>query len=252
MLPLLRTISVGGVLLATTILALALSPPGDSRRHIASLPAPARGPLIDRGEHPEWRQFLILAAVRRADAVGHLRDLPDTPVRLPEIPYIEPADIVPRFPNWPSTDAKGDPKLAGLNFDRRDPDPDDVTGSSGATLPMDIGEASSTELPVLPAEERPPVIGLPERGETPAGIGVVKESRPAIVRHSRTRPAAPVEARAVRKVEAPIPFNLLQALFDSLLSRPPEQVNKTAHAPVTHRQRAAKPQPSRAVRSVAK
>src|SRR6185312_3926808 len=45
----------------------------------------ARGPLQDREDHPEWRQFFIMAAFRRAEAVTKLRDLPSAPTKLPEI-----------------------------------------------------------------------------------------------------------------------------------------------------------------------
>ena len=48
-------------------------------------------------------------------------------------------------------------------------DQDDVTGtvqSSNAGIPVDIGETSSVELPVIPHKERPPVIMMPAR-ETP-------------------------------------------------------------------------------------
>jgi len=95
-------------------------------------------------KHPEWRQFLILAAIRRADELNRLRELPDTPTR---------TDAAPAAP-----------KVAGLPTGRSDTDPeaDDATGSivqpPAATIPIDIGETSSTELPVAAPEQQPPVI----------------------------------------------------------------------------------------------
>ena len=79
MLPILRVIPVGGVLLAITLLLLALNPPGDPRHHPTSMLAPANGVLISRGDHPEWWQFFLQAALRRADELNRLRQLPDTP-----------------------------------------------------------------------------------------------------------------------------------------------------------------------------
>jgi hypothetical protein len=211
MLPILRMISVGGVLLAIVILALALSPPGGSHRQFASLRAPVRGALIELGEHPEWRQLLILAAVRRAGELERLRELPDTPIRLPEVPDLAPVDL---------------PAVAGLPAYRIEADPDDETGSINAatsrTIPIEIGEPSSTELPVMPVEENPPAAAIREFVESPETV------KPANARQrkgdQRQRPKAPARARAQPQgqtpTEPPIPFNLLQAFFDSLLNSP--------------------------------
>jgi hypothetical protein len=206
MLPIFRMISVGGVLLAIVILALALSPPGGSYRQFAANHAPARGALIDRGEHPEWRLLLLLAALRRAGELERLRDLPDAPVRQPEV------------------SAKD--TIAALPADRTDTDPEDETGSlnasSGPTIPIEIGATSSSELPVIPVEERPPSATLPERVEAPDAVKPVDKSPQKIVQRQRAK--APASAHAQGQVqaraEAPVPFNLLQALFDSLLNNP--------------------------------
>jgi hypothetical protein len=212
MLPILRTISVGGVLLAITILALALSPPGGSHVQFAAVDIPARGALIDVGKHPEWRQFLILAALRRADEINRLRELPDAPTRLPAIPDVAPEYFPPEFPQA-TTDgsAKGTIRTAGLPAARGDIDPGDETGSinvaPGTTIPIEIGERSSMELPVTPVEERPPVQKLPlteapTPGEPPESekastatptdrIGPAVKLHKNIVQHHRTRTPTP-------------------------------------------------------------
>ena len=162
MLPIFRIVSVGGVLLAIVILLLALSPPGDSRVHLARVGAPARGPLIDRNEHPEWRQFLILAALQRADEIARLRDLPDAPVR-EEVIAPPPAIIAPVAPAEAPPAAASATNVAALPAEQKKAIGDDeATGAFAAQppdgdIPMEIGETSSTELPVVPHEEPPPV-----------------------------------------------------------------------------------------------
>jgi hypothetical protein len=97
MLPILRILPVGGVLIAIFILFLALNPPDGPRAPLNTAMAPARGALVDVGHHPETRQFLIMAALKRADELSRLRDLPDTPTRTApaEPAVIEPAPVAP-------------------------------------------------------------------------------------------------------------------------------------------------------------
>jgi len=180
MLPILRVIPVGGVLLAIAILILALNPPGDPRLRDAI--APLTGVLILRDQHPEWRQLLMLAAVRRADELRRLRELPDSPVRTaqPEAP----------------PQAEKPPEVAAVPDNRTDSDPEDIIGtivqSPRAAIPLDIGETSSTELPVIPHEEQPPVIMTPERAKTSHESKLIPEpTRPL---HQNT--VAPVSAQS--------------------------------------------------------
>ena len=148
MLPILRILPVVGVFLAILLLVLALNPPASMHSQFTSNVVPMRGAMIARGEHPEWRQFLILSAIRRADELSRLRELPDTPART------EP--VLP------------EPKIASVPIERSDTDPDvdDEIGSilqpPPATIPIDIGESSSIELPLADPEEQPPVIRTPQ------------------------------------------------------------------------------------------
>ena len=237
MLPILRTISVGGVLLAITILALALSPPGGSHMQFTAVDAPARGALIDAREHPEWRQFIIQAALRRADELNRLRELPDVATRRPETPpdisFAEPdytpAELLPAL-------ARDAPKTVGLQAGPNGTDLEDVTGTidaaSDTTIPIDIGAPSSTELPVTPEDDKPPVIRspltqTPDPAETPtAKISTVVPPEPIkpaakptpkkVQRHHARPPTKPAEPQ----VTVPIPFNILQALFETLAGKP--------------------------------
>ena len=132
----------------------------------------ARGALIDRRNHPEWRQFLILAALRRADELSRLRGLPGASSGSPDMPPNLASDdsLADFLRRAPSIDAGEGTKVAGLPVERGEVAPDDETGSinvaPSATMPIDIGETSSFELPVAPAEEKPPVARSPVIGMT--------------------------------------------------------------------------------------
>jgi hypothetical protein len=202
MLPILRILPVGGVLLAIMILVLALNPPGGSHPSLTPTVMAARGALMLAGEHPEWRQLLIQAAIRRADELSRLRELPDNPVR-PE----------------PQQSA---PKVAGLPSDRNGADPDDETGTinavPGVTIPIEIGETSSAELPVTKSQETPPVISKPERVKPP------NESRKKGARRAN-------RAKAPAKTQTAPQFNLLEALFSSQRTQPPASYNAQTTVP---------------------
>lgn len=189
MLPILRILPVGGVLLALMLLVLALNPPAGTHMPLAPSVAAMRGAMMTRSEHPEWRQFLMLAAIQRAEELNRLRELPDSPARS------EPAPAAP--------------KVAGLPRERSDSDPeaDDQTGSivqlPAATIPIEIGETSSFELPVAAPERQPPVTRVKSRNE------------------SRLK-GVPRARRAKAATKTPASRNLLEILFgDQKTKQPP-------------------------------
>jgi hypothetical protein len=201
MLPILRIIPVGGVFLAILLLVLALSAPDRSRAPLPPGVLPMRGAMIARGDHPEWRQFLMLAAIRRADELSRLRELPDTPLHV---------EVAPAAPAPPPV-----PKVARLpaGRDNAGPDAGDTTGSivnqPAATIPIDIGETSAFELPVAPPEaEKPPVIRAPQR------VKSGNESR------LKGTPRAH-RSKAQAKADAPASFDIFQTLFGAPQATPP-------------------------------
>ena len=189
MLPILRVIPVGGVLLAIAILLLALNPPGDPRAYRTG----PGGALIAREQHPEWPQLLLLAAFRRAGELNRLRELPDTPIPLP--------------PEAPLKTVKP-PEVAAAPSNPADAQPEDVTGtivqSPKASMPLDIGETSSAELPVIPHEEQPPVI-------TPARAKRQHEGNAAPGKPAKTRRAH--RARPAAKQQAAVQLSFFESLF---------------------------------------
>jgi hypothetical protein len=252
MLPIFRIISVGGVTLAIAILVLALIPPGGTHLVLAQHEVVARGALMDASQHPEWRQFLIHAALRRAGELEQLRDLRDTVIRAPD-----PAASKPETRGEALTEAAA-PKLVGLPVALNDAEPEDITGSlsdnPGATLPIDIGEASSTELPVMAVEESPPAIRVPVLQAPPAEAPPVSVVAPSPARsETKTKPEAPLrvaQQRSRRKPALPAPeptpipppFNILAAIFSSFANaeapRQPSRpaAGRTPEAPPDNRQ----------------
>ena len=204
MLPILRILPVGGVLLAIFILVLALIPPDGSRSSLNSSGPPARGALVDREKHPEVRQFLILAAVKRANELDRLRDLPDTPVR-PEPPP-EP------------------PKVAALPAERSDAEPEESTvtpETPDVTVPIEIGEPPSTEVPAATLEEAPPEVKKPEPDKAQREI--------------RRRTVHRARHKAVVNATPQFPPTIFDILFGGQQYRQaPYLAQQTAQPPFTH------------------
>ena len=190
-LPLFRTILVGGVLVMLALLAgFATS----GRATSAKAVAPARGPLIDVAEHPEWKQFLIHAAYQRSDEVDRLKDLPGTPTIVPAPLIEEPPPATPsELPAVEQVPPQSEPEmLAALSpvlDDSLPAEPASSAEASPADLPIDIGEASATELPIT-------IQDLPVPIERPQSLKRLNEThrtvKPAKRRHAKAqRPAAP-------------------------------------------------------------
>jgi hypothetical protein len=225
MLPILRLIPVGGVTLAIVILVLALNAPVGSRPPLPRTMMPARGALIASADHPEWPRLLVNAALRRADELDQLRQIEDKSSK-----------------QRTNTEEKKSEKaltLAGVPETRNDAEPEGVTGtvvqSPTAVIPVDIGEASSTELPVSQEKERAPVVTTPRRSNpTRQSVNVAPEpAKPAKAAavHSGIAPAKPAAktARRTRRPKSappaadPAQFNFLAAFFESFNVEPPRR-----------------------------
>lgn len=197
MLPILRILPVGGVFLAIMLLVLALNPPAGPRTALRPDGITLHGALIDRNAHPEWPQLLMLAAIQRAVELNRLRELPD----IPTVTAPEPAKIKPTIAGLPATRGDADP----------DPEDNDTTGSivqpPAATIPIDIGETSAFELPVVAPEEKAPVIMTPQR---------LKSRNESRVRGlPRTH-----RARAAAKTQQPGQIDFFQAVFGDQKTAP--------------------------------
>jgi hypothetical protein len=206
-LPILRTTFVGSVLVVLALLAGFEAPVPAPRIGIAM---PARGPLIDAATHPEWRQFYVQAAYRRAEELDRLRELPSAPAVL----SVEP----------PSSEAPPPAAAAGIPVvnlpaaaDQPAPAPSDpagdVTGSidapSSATMQVDIGEASSTELPLREQQTTPPA--------PPPAIEPSHESRRKPAKAAHARVGTRLNAKQAAK---PAPPETAPDLFTALFGKP--------------------------------
>ena len=280
MVPWLRILPVGGASAAVLILALALTPPREPRQALSPELALARGPLLDSNEHPEWPQFYVQAAFRRAGEILKLRDLPDAPMvaapvalpppQAPAVAIVPPpaapppdsavqsaakaldtapapvqparraddiddvkAATAPAPADAPTmaqpapaeitvhapvpTPAPAEPRVAVLPQAQPSVAPE-VTGTISAsadatTIPVDIGESSSDELPVALPPERPPILRAMERERS---SHVVPRKKTKTVRRTRVA-ARPAKARVAKpaSIQPASEVNLFDSLFDA-------------------------------------
>lgn len=195
-LPLFRMSIAGGVLVALALLAGFAAPiPVSSPR-----PAPpARGPLLNAAEHPEWKLFLVQAAYQRSDEIERLKELPDTPTIVPA-PIIKPQpQAAPMISDTAdseselrieqtSTDTTPSADVAALAPlpDEMTTDPTGSIDSEPGELQIDIGEASATELPIT-------IQDLPLPIQRPQTLKRLNET------HRTTKPAKRRHAKAQRQ-----------------------------------------------------
>jgi len=232
-LPILPTTLLGSVFLTLALLAgFAVHEP--VRPQLSHVVAPARGPLIEANEHPEWKQFLVQAAFRRADELERLRDLPASPMIIEAV--IEPAVI--KAENVESTAAPekaSEPaaQVAAL-APERDPEViEDITASIDerptGMMPVEIGASSSAELPLteqemLPQVRQPETLKLDVQSAVQSEVDVrpaaalerLPESRPKIERKRIVRAKKKPPAKPVAEPTVP---DLLSTIFGDRQSR---------------------------------
>jgi hypothetical protein len=205
-----------------------------ARPHLGHVVAPARGPLIEANEHPEWKQFLVQAAFRRADELERLRDLPASPMIIEAV--IEPAVVKAENVEAAMAPEKEDepaPQIAAL-APERDPDVmEDITASVDekptGILPVEIGASSSAELPLTEQEALPPVrqpetLKLDVQSAVQPDVAVrpatmverLPESRPKIERKRMVRVKKKPPAKPVAEPTVP---DLLSTIFGDRQSK---------------------------------
>ena len=159
----------GCVLLAIVLLALAFRAP--DRSHSQLMPNVAlvwegqahvnrmSVAMIEQGKHPEWRQFVILDAIQRANELNSLYELPDAP-------GTDTAPAAPTIAHLPA-DRSADPE------DNNDEIVLSVQAPT-ATVPVDIGAFLSVQ-PVATQEENQPVAIQKEKPTV-----AIREEKPAV------------------------------------------------------------------------
>jgi hypothetical protein len=236
-LPILRTTLLGSAFLTLALLAgFAVHEP--ARPQLSHVVAPARGPLIEANEHPEWKQFLVQAAFRRADELERLRDLPASPMIIEAA--IEPAAITAETIEVTAAPEKADEPAAQVSALAAERDPDvmeDVTASidekPSGMMAVEIGASSSAELPLtehetLPQIRQPETLRLndsqPTVPEADVRLAVtverLPESRPKIeAKIERKRIARAKKKPPAKPVAEPAVPDLLSTIFGDRQSK---------------------------------
>src|SRR6476659_778716 len=116
------------------ILILALSFRTLDRPHSQSMPnvARTRFAVIELGEHPEWRQFLVLSADQRANELNRLR----------EILAIRANDV-----------ASDTPIVAAQPASRNNPDLDEINALSLQSRAAGNGASAAIQAPIATPDE---------------------------------------------------------------------------------------------------
>jgi hypothetical protein len=170
MFPTLRLVLAGvSALFLVTLGTLGLTDTSTDRlpARVTSTPFSARGAMIDRNDHPEWRQFLVQAAMRRADELARLRELPDQP------------DVNAIQLRW-----------ASLPVSPQDPIPDDAADPT-AELPTALSVNRPTTSPSEPQANEAPAAEPAVNTETAAAISpAVAVIVPAVAKKKPVRRTA--------------------------------------------------------------
>src|SRR5262245_28699874 len=209
----------GGVLLAIILLALAFRAP--ARSHSQLMPNVALVnrmsiAMIEQGKHPEWRQFVILDAIQRANELNSLYELPDAPARTHTAPA---APIIAHLP----ADRSADPEdnNDGIILSVQAPTatvPDDI-GAFHSVQPVPTQEenqpvaiqkekptvATLEEKPVAIREEKPAVATPDKAVATPHKKSAVIRTPQRVKSHNQSRAKGVQSARAPAKQEQPSP-----------------------------------------------
>jgi hypothetical protein len=217
MLPALRIIPISGVSLAVLSLVLALNTPGALRPRLTPAMTPIGGSLIADDLHPQRRQFLFLAALRRADEVKKLRQLLDLPVRSHDAEGAQtakPTDVSPAVhvaavpadrrseqedvtqTIAPVSGASISLQVAAIPADRRDEQKqvtETITPASGASIPLQVA--------AVPADRRSEqedvtgTIAPASDASIPVGIGESSSSELPVIPHQEQPSAIMMPAR---------------------------------------------------------